>query len=477
MPTPSTVQRLDFPGTSGATLAARLDLPAGPVRAYALFAHCFTCSKDLLAVRRIGAELAREGLAVLRFDFTGLGSSRGEFASTNFSSNIADLRTAADFLRQHYAAPALLIGHSLGGAAMLAVAGSIPEARAVVTIGAPSDSHNVLKQFGTSLEAIEKAGEAEVSLAGRRFVIRKQFVDDVRAQAITDAVATMRKALLILHSPRDEVVDIDHATRIFRAAKHSKSFVSLDTADHLITRAADADYVARVIAAWVTRYVGVETQTDAQPTTRVRVTETGRGVIRTPCRRESGDRSPMSPRPLGASAPAHRRMNFSRSRRAPAPRSRCACTRSTNSSGGQNRRGGLAREGARPRLRRVHRRRTRRQRQDRPLRTRHRGRWRADAGTAGEAWRDRGQVPRAPDAGKGREGRDTGRNRGTPLIRGLRASVPTRAVFIHASGSSPCRFFMGSSWPQKARELAFQPTAVSSQVNGADARGSRHDPA
>lgn len=277
MSTPSTVQRLEFPGPSGATLAARLDLPGGPVRAYALFAHCFTCSKDLRAVRRIAAELAREGIAVLRFDFTGLGSSEGEFASTNFSSNIADLRAAADFLRRHYAAPALLIGHSLGGAAMLAVAGSIPEARAVVTIGAPSDSHNVLRQFGTSVEAIERNGEAEVDLAGRKFVIRKQFIDDVRAQSITDAIATLKKALLVMHSPRDATVGIEHATRIFQAARHPKSFVSLDTADHLLTRAADADYAARVIAAWVTRYVEAAPRSDAQPVTRVRVAETGEG--------------------------------------------------------------------------------------------------------------------------------------------------------------------------------------------------------
>lgn len=277
MPTSLISRKLEFTGHSGAALAARLDLPGGAIRAYALFAHCFTCSKDLLAVRHIGAELAREGIAVLRFDFTGLGSSQGEFASTNFSSNVADLQAAAGYLRKHYQAPSLLIGHSLGGAAMLAVADSIPEARAVVTIGAPSDSHSVLKQLGTSLDAIEHEGEAKVTLAGRSFVIRRQFVDDVRAQAITDAVAGMRKALLILHSPRDEVVDIGHATRIFLAAKHPKSFVSLDTADHLLTKAADADYAARVIAAWATRYVEGEARPQAQPVTQVQVAETGGG--------------------------------------------------------------------------------------------------------------------------------------------------------------------------------------------------------
>jgi putative redox protein len=216
MPMPLTSRKLEFTGHSGAALAARLDLPGGAIRAYALFAHCFTCSKDLLAVRRIGAELAREGIAVLRFDFTGLGSSEGEFASTNFSSNVADLKAAAEHLRAHFQAPALLIGHSLGGAAMLAVAGAIPEARAVVTIGAPSDSHDVLKQLGTSLDVIEHEGEARVNLAGRSFVIRRQFVDDVRAQAITDAVAGMRKALLVLHGcvPCRGVTEVTGGSRV-----------------------------------------------------------------------------------------------------------------------------------------------------------------------------------------------------------------------------------------------------------------------
>ncbi len=277
MLTPPMPQRIEFAGYSGATLAARLDLPDGSVRAYALFAHCFTCSKDLRAARRIAAELAREGIAVLRFDFTGLGSSQGEFASTNFSSNVADLRAAADYLRAHYAAPALLIGHSLGGAAMLAVARSIPEAKAVVTIGAPADARAVLKELGTSIDAIEADGEAGVQLAGRKFTIRKQFVDDVRAQSLTDAIATMRKALLVMHSPVDEIVSIDHATAIFRTAKHPKSFVSLDTADHLLARAADADYAAKVIAGWATRYVGADVAQQIDPVMSVRVAETGEG--------------------------------------------------------------------------------------------------------------------------------------------------------------------------------------------------------
>lgn len=273
----SITQRLTFHGFSGATLAARLEIPAGPVRAYALFAHCFTCSKDLIAVRRIASELAREGIAVLRFDFTGLGASTGDFASTNFSSNTIDVLAAADYLRDHYEAPSILIGHSLGGAAVLAIAGKVPEVRAVVTIGAPSDTRDVLKNFGASLAKIERDGEADVELAGRTFRMHKQFIDDVRAQRITDVVAIMRKPLLIMHSPVDETVAIDNASRIFQAAKHPKSFISLDTADHLLTRAEDAMYAARVIAGWVTRYVPVDGTNDTEAMPSVQVAETGAG--------------------------------------------------------------------------------------------------------------------------------------------------------------------------------------------------------
>jgi len=270
-------QRLQFTGHSGATLAARLDLPDGPLRAYALLAHCFTCSKDLAALRRISAELAREGIAVLRFDFTGLGSSEGEFASTNFSSNIADLISAADYLRDHYKAPSLLIGHSLGGAAVLAVAKDIPEVRAVATIGAPADVGHILKNFGTSLEAIEQYGEAEVDLAGRKFLVRKQFVEDARAQHIKAAVAALRKPLLILHAPLDQTVGIENATEIFLAARHPKSFVSLDKADHLLTDPDDAAFAARVISGWLTRYLAVDMSQGIAVIEHVRVTETGEG--------------------------------------------------------------------------------------------------------------------------------------------------------------------------------------------------------
>lgn len=268
-------QRLQFAGHSGATLAARLDLPSGPLRAYALFAHCFTCSKDLAAARHIAAELAREGIAVLRFDFTGLGSSEGEFASTNFSSNIADLLSAADYLRDRYQAPSLLIGHSLGGAAVLTVAKDIPEVRAVATIGAPADVAHVLKNFGTSLEEIETCGAAEVDLAGRKFLIRKQFVEDARAQSIKDAVASLKKPLLILHAPLDQSVGIENATEIFLAAKHPKSFVSLDKADHLLSNREDAAFAGRIISGWLTRYLAADTPQGTGPIQHVRVMETG----------------------------------------------------------------------------------------------------------------------------------------------------------------------------------------------------------
>ena len=271
------VLKLEFSGHSGANLAARLDLPSGPVRAYALFAHCFTCTKDILAARRIATELARTGIAVLRFDFTGLGSSAGEFASTNFTSNVADLVSAADFLRDNYAAPAILIGHSLGGAAVLAVAAKIPEARAVVTIGAPADTGHVIHNFGSDIERIEAEGEAEVSLAGRPFRIRKQFLDDVRRTRLVEAVAAMKKPLLVLHSPVDQTVGVENAGEIFQAAKHPKSFVSLDRADHLLTRAEDAEFAASVIAGWAARYVDKDVPQGEEPTEHVRISETREG--------------------------------------------------------------------------------------------------------------------------------------------------------------------------------------------------------
>ncbi|NNG05362.1 MAG: alpha/beta fold hydrolase [Inquilinus sp.] len=248
-------EKLEFAGGAGAKLAARLDSPDGPPKAYALFAHCFTCSKDIFAASRIAQSLAEHGIAVLRFDFTGLGSSEGEFAHTNFSSNIGDLLAAVDHLRQTREAPQILIGHSLGGAAVLAAAGRVPEAKAVATIGAPFDPGHVAHLFRDDLEKIEADGEAEVLLVGRPFRIQKQFVDDIRAQSQEERIGGLKKALLVFHSPIDQTVGIDNAGLVFGAAKHPKSFVSLDSADHLLSRRADAEYVAAVLAAWSARYV------------------------------------------------------------------------------------------------------------------------------------------------------------------------------------------------------------------------------
>jgi putative redox protein len=223
--------------------------------AYALFAHCFTCGKDVLAAKRIAAALSTKGIATLRFDFTGLGSSEGDFANATFSSNVADLIRAADHLRSVRKAPAILIGHSLGGAAMLAAAGKIPEAQAVVTISAPSDPSHVTGLFKDHVDRIREQGKAEVSLAGRPFTIKREFLDDVAEQRLLDQVHNLHKALLVMQSPTDDTVGIDNATRIFVAAKHPKSFVSLSGADHLLSQRRDSAYVADVIAAWATRYV------------------------------------------------------------------------------------------------------------------------------------------------------------------------------------------------------------------------------
>jgi len=248
-------QRLEFPGAEGQKLAALLDAPESGVRAYALFAHCFTCGKDVFAASRISQALTGHGIAVLRFDFTGLGASEGEFANTNFSSNVADLQAAADFLRREFQAPRLLVGHSLGGAAVLAFAGSVPEVQAVVTIAAPSDPVHVTQLFGEQVDAITAQGEAMVQLAGRPFRIKRQFLEDVAENSLRNKIATMRKALLVMHAPGDTTVGINNALEIFSAAKHPKSFISLDTADHLLTSREDAVYVSDLIAAWSTRYI------------------------------------------------------------------------------------------------------------------------------------------------------------------------------------------------------------------------------
>jgi putative redox protein len=248
-------ERFDFPNADGQSLAALLDTPIGTPRAYALFAHCFTCGKDVHAAKRIAEGLTALGIAVLRFDFTGLGSSEGEFANTTFSSNVADLVAAANELRRTRRPPAILIGHSLGGAAVLAAAAEVPKARAVVTIAAPSDPTHVTGLFKDRLDEIGARGEVAVQLAGRPFRISRTFVDDLAEHRLTERIAGLRKALLIFHSPTDDTVGIDNAGRIFTAAKHPKSFVSLAGADHLLSRRSDAAYVAGVIHAWAERYL------------------------------------------------------------------------------------------------------------------------------------------------------------------------------------------------------------------------------
>lgn len=255
-------ERLHFPGALGGELVGRLESPDTEPTAYALFAHCFTCSKDLKAAGWISRALVGRGIAVLRFDFTGLGESEGDFAATDFSSNLEDLLAAAAALRQRYRAPRLLVGHSLGGAAVLAAAARIPEVAAVATIGAPSATEHLrdlLVERAPALAAAGKGDEAEVSLAGRTFRIRRSLLDDLAEDHLRPAVESLHRPLLLLHSPLDEVVAIENAARLFAAAKHPKSFVSLDNADHLLTRERDACWAGEVLAAWAGRYLeGVE---------------------------------------------------------------------------------------------------------------------------------------------------------------------------------------------------------------------------
>jgi uncharacterized OsmC-like protein/alpha/beta superfamily hydrolase len=273
--------RMTFTGSRGTLLAGRLDLPAGPPRALALFAHCFTCSKDVVAAGRIAAELNAHGIGVLRFDFTGLGSSGGDFANTDFSSNLDDLRLAAAWLREHHMAPQLLIGHSLGGSAAIAVASGIAEVRAVATIGAPADVAHIRRLFGTQLPEIEQQGQAIVEIAGRSFTIRRELLDDLTNHSVEACAAELGAALLVVHSPTDNTVSIDNAARIYAAARHPKSFLALDGGDHLLTNPKDAVYVGRMIASWSERFLVDEHPAAPVPraSAPVVVAETGQGTF------------------------------------------------------------------------------------------------------------------------------------------------------------------------------------------------------
>ena len=249
-------KKIEFTNAAGLKLSGRLDLPEdGPILAHALFAHCFTCSKNIKAAAHISRALTRKGIAVFRFDFTGLGESEGDFGETNFSSNVEDLVTAAEYMVQHFAGPKILIGHSLGGAAVLQAAAKIPACQAVITIAAPADPNHVSRALGESKAMIESSGEANVNLAGRTFTIKKQFLDDLESVRMQATIRHLDRALLIFHSPTDAVVGIENAAKIFQAARHPKSFISLDNADHLLMNPRDSHYVGSLIAAWADKYI------------------------------------------------------------------------------------------------------------------------------------------------------------------------------------------------------------------------------
>ena len=248
-------EKVKFLNESGQSLAARLELPEGKPLGFALFAHCFTCNKNLTAVRNIGRSLTDSGIAVLRFDFTGLGESEGDFENTNFSSNVEDLISAANFLAENYEAPKILIGHSLGGAAVIFAANKIKSVQAVATIGAPSDPKHVSHLFASGIEEIKEKGEARLSIGGREFNIQKQFLDDINDKNMASTLGKMKKPLLVMHSPQDTTVGIENAANIYRDAWHPKSFITLDGADHLLSQKEDSLYVGRIIATWSERYI------------------------------------------------------------------------------------------------------------------------------------------------------------------------------------------------------------------------------
>ncbi len=248
-------QRVEFLNEDGHTLSGILDTPSTEPRAYALFAHCFTCSKNLKAATHITRSLTEAGIAVLRFDFTGLGQSEGEFADTNFSSNVRDLISACRFLDEHHEAPKILLGHSLGGTAILQAAPEIPSAVAVATIGSPADPTHVAHMFSDHEETLAEKGQAEVRLGGRPFRVKQQFLEDLQRHDLPSSIGSLRKALLVMHAPLDDIVEIDNASALFAAAKHPKSFVSLDKADHLLSRESEARYAGQVLAAWAGHFL------------------------------------------------------------------------------------------------------------------------------------------------------------------------------------------------------------------------------
>ncbi|MFH6959530.1 alpha/beta hydrolase family protein [Flavobacterium aquidurense] len=249
-------QKITFTNSKGQELAARLELPEnGEPRAFALFAHCFTCNKNLTAVRTIGKTLTQKNIAVLRFDFTGLGESEGDFEQTNFSSNVEDLYSAARFLEENYQAPKLLIGHSLGGAAVLFASAKIQSVKAIATIGAPSNPEHVAHLFHNSIDEINASGKAIVSIGGREFTINKQFIEDIQSKNIKHNLDEFKNSILIMHSPQDTTVSIENAAEIYKAARHPKSFVSLNGADHLLSDKKDSEYVGNIIATWADRYL------------------------------------------------------------------------------------------------------------------------------------------------------------------------------------------------------------------------------
>ncbi len=287
------MKKIRFTNRQGITLTGNLELPPGGAwQATALFAHCFTCTRNIKAARNITRALADAGFAVLRFDFTGLGESDGDFSDTSFSSNLDDLEDAAAWMADDLRAPQLLVGHSLGGSAVLAVAERLDSVRAVATLAAPSSADHILEQFGEDLDMIETEGSAEVQLAGRPFRIRKDFVDDARSHSLEDRLKKLRRALLVLHSPVDTIVSIDNAQKIFAAALHPKSFVSLDNADHLLSNEDDSRYAGRVISAWADRFLALQRP---EPSENVRVAgQTGDKFL---CRVQAGRHSLLADEP------------------------------------------------------------------------------------------------------------------------------------------------------------------------------------